>query len=366
MLKKTKVRLGALVAAVAVITVFGGVAAQADPSAGTFKTLSGVGSDTIQDVENGMATVVPAIGSYDATGSATIQTKSGGAPFARPNGSGAGLNALSASSDGSLYSNGGSPSTNISITGQVDYARSSSGPASNSTPNQLTFIPFALDAVTFAVNAASDFPRDIPIGTAAQMTQTPKPFTLRNIYNCLVTSYTDANSNTVTIRPLLPQQGSGTRKFWLQTLGITDGASLPSCVTDIGNTVEEHNGTFLTGPGDIAPFSVAQWIAQGNWSALPAPVTERRGDVALGSIASVKPYTIDAGTGAVLNTDFPITRNVYNVVATSRLSDPNIIATFEGTSSAFCTNTAIIKKYGFGTLGSLCGDTTDFHQAFTQ
>lgn len=365
MLKKTKVRLGALVAAVAVITVFGGVAAQADPSAGTYKTLSGVGSDTIQDVENGLATAIPAIGSYDATGSATIQTKSSGPSFQRPNGSGAGQNALSASLDGSLFSTGVGTATE-SISNQVDYARSSSGPSTSLPGTDLTFIPFALDAVTYAVNAASDFPRDIPLGTAAQMTQTPKPFTLRNIYNCLVTHYTDGDGNSILIRPLLPQQGSGTRKFWLQTLGITDGASLPGCVTDLSNSVEEHNGTFLTGPGDIAPFSVAQWIAQGNWSALPAPVTERRGDVVLGSIGGVKPFTIGVGTGAVLNTSFPVTRNVYNVVGTSRLSDPTIAATFVGTGSAFCTNTAIIKEYGFGTLGSLCGNTTLYKQAFTQ
>jgi ABC-type phosphate transport system substrate-binding protein len=109
---------------------------------------------------------VSSIGSYDATGSATIQTKAGGPSFVRPNGSGAGANALSDSAQGGTHL-----FNSVDITGQVDFARSSSGPSGSGTA--LTYIPFAKDAVTFAVNAASDFPRDIPIGSSSQDSTSP-------------------------------------------------------------------------------------------------------------------------------------------------------------------------------------------------
>jgi ABC-type phosphate transport system substrate-binding protein len=350
MLRRTKLRLGVAALALCTVATTGVISASADPTAPTFRTLSGVGSDTIQDIDNGLSTVIPALGSYDATGSATIVTKSGGVSYARPNGSGAGLNALSDSAQGGTHLFNG-----VDITGQVDFARSSSGPSGSGTA--LTYIPFAKDAVTFAVNAASDFPRDIAVGSASQDATTPAPFTLRNIYRCTVTTYTSGAGDDITIRPLLPQQNSGTRKFWLSTIGLTE-AQVAGCATDLSNTVEEHNGTFVTGPGDIVPFSIAQFIAQGNWSTLPSAVLERRGNIDLGQISGVKPYNVTIGSGAVLNTSFPVTRNVYNVVQTSRLAESAIAATFVGSSSAVCSNATLIKKYGFGTLGSACGSTT--------
>lgn len=363
MLRKNKVRLGAVVVAVASATLLGSFTANADPTAGSFPALAGVGSDTIQDVMNGMATAIPAIGSYDATApvgaanTTTITTRSGGTAFTRPNGSGAGQNALSASIDGSAF-NG------VVITGSVDFARSSSGPDTTGHPGtQLTFIPFAKDAVSYAVNEASDFPRSIPQGSAAAAAANPSALTLWNIYHCTATSYTDSNSNSVTIIPLLPQSGSGTRKFWDSTFSLNEN-SLPSCVTDLNGTVEEHNGAALTGPGDIMPFSISQYIAQGNWQGLPSTVQERRHAAALGSVDGIAPYILSgAGTVAspyalVQNPGFGINRLVYNVVATSRLSETAIHNTFVGTTSAVCSNGAIIKEYGFATIGSACGSTT--------
>jgi hypothetical protein len=362
MLRKNKVRLGAIVAVVASATLLGAITANADPAANSYPALAGVGSDTIQDVMNGMSSVIPAIGSYDATApvgstnTTTITTRSGGVAFTRPNGSGAGQNALSASIDGSAY-NG------VVITGDVDFARSSSGPSSSFPGTQLTFIPFARDAVSYAVNEASDFPRDIPEGSAAAAATNPTALTLWNIYHCTATTYTDSNTNPVTIIPLLPQSGSGTRKFWDSTFGLTEG-SLPACVTDLNGTVEEHNGSALTGPGDIMPFSISQYIAQGNWQGLPSTVQERRHAAALGSIDGITPYQITGGT-VVQNPNFEINRLVYNVVATSRLTDPTIKATFVGSTSAVCSATNIIKEYGFSTIGTLCG-TTNLTQGLTQ
>lgn len=368
MSSKNKLRLGVVAAAAVAALAFGAAApAYADPSG--FKPLNGVGSDTTQDVMNGIATVVPAIGSYDAFGSTQIQTTSGGVFFNRPNGSGNGQKALSAAlvpAGHTWPASGG-----VDVSGQVDFARSSSGPSSSLNGTDLTFIPFARDAVSYAVSASSDFPRDVALGNASQDAITPAPFTLRNIYRGTVTSYLDSNLEPVTIRPLLPQTGSGTRSFWISALGLTEGQiTAGGKATDLGNTVQEHNGTFVTQPGDLVPFSIAQYIAQGNHGGLPAaaPVTERRGNIVLGNIDTVKPY-INGANGPELNTSFPVNRLVFNVVSTARLSgtstaDQLLQATFAGSTSSVCAATAQIKQYGFGTIGSLCGNTSTYRQAY--
>lgn len=375
MLKKTKLHVSATalaVAALALVTVSAGPAL-ADPAPGFTGSLAGVGSDTIQDVLNGIVHDYPNdIASYDAVDpvsglaygattttttspNVTIQTKSGGPTFARPNGSGQGITALSDSINGN-------PWNGQTITGQIDFARSSSGPSGNGTA--LTFLPFAQDAVTYAVNQASDFPRSLafdPQNNGVRVSTTT--LTLYNIYHCTRTTYTDSNLNPVTIRPLLPQSGSGTRKFWESKLGLNDSA-LPSCVKDVtstGGKVEEHNGNALLGAGDIMPFSIAQYISQGNHAALLTSegvnVVERKGQAALGSIDGNSPYQI-SGTSVIMNPSFPINRLVYNVVATSRLNEAGISSVFVGNSSKVCSDTSTIASFGFSTIGSACGVST--------
>jgi ABC-type phosphate transport system substrate-binding protein len=360
MLNTTKLRLGAVAAAVAAVAFVttAAVPAFADPSAGGFKALVGVGSDTIQDVMNGMGSKIPAIGSYDAINPTTgekgdlITTKVGGPAYVRPNGSGQGIQALS-------YSISGTQWQGKDITNQVDFARSSSAPKNNGTA--LTFIPFAQDAVTYAVNQASDFPRNLPFDVKdGNGVRNTTALSLYNIYHCTARQYTATSLAKITINPLLPQSGSGTRTYWEGKLGLDD-ANLPTCVKDVnaqGKSVQEHDGTTLTSAGDIVPFSIAQYIAQGNHKAIAddtaVNVVERKGQVALGSIDSTRPLII-SGTTVKMNPSFPVNRLVYNVVATSRLSESAIASTFVGTSSAVCTNTAVIEQFGFATIGDACG-----------
>jgi ABC-type phosphate transport system substrate-binding protein len=368
MLKKNKLRLGVATAA-AVCAVAMAVSASpafADPSG--FKALSGVGSDTIQDVMNGMGSAVPAIGSYDAVDPSNgvagglIQTKSGGPTFVRPNGSGDGVAALSDSLEGSAHTWHG-----VDITGQVDFARASG--FQGSTGTDVTYIPFALDAVTYAVNAGSDFPRNLPLGGASDAASR---LSLYNIYHCIKTTYTDSNFNTVPIHPLVPQSGSGTAKFWASTLGFSDSA-LPTCVKRVNTdstpvTVEEHNGTSIDDPGDIVPFSIAQYIAQGNHAtisqAFGVSVTERRGNVALGGING-QPALRESGTSTVMNSLFPVTRDVFNVISSAAVTPASTLkSTFVGASSSVCQQSALIVAFGFQTISN-CGDTS-LQGAFTQ
>ena len=368
MLKKNKLRLGVATAAAvcAVALSVSATPAFADPSG--FKTLSGVGSDTIQDVMNGMGAHIAAIGSYDAVDPANgaiggnITTKSGGPAYVRPNGSGDGVKALSDSIEGGTHLWNG-----VNISGQVDFARASG--FQGSTGTDVTYIPFALDAVTYAVNAGSDFPRVLPLGSAADAAS---KLSLYNIYHCIKTTYTNSDGDPVTIHPLTPQSASGTAKFWATTLGFND-AALPTCVKRVNTDtvpaiVEEHNGTSIDDAGDIVPFSIAQYIAQGNHASIAqafgVSVLERRGNVVLGSING-QPAIRESGTTTVMNPSFPVTRQVFNVVSSSLVTPAGPIkSTFVGASSAVCNESALIEAFGFQTIAN-CGDTS-LQGAFTQ
>lgn len=325
--------IGAVVAVAAMATP-----AFADPSSTTdYRTLAGVGSDTTQDVINGLAESIAdadgakVIASWDARGSATITTKAAGCEFARPNGSGAGRTALK-----------NAKTADNPIAGCVDFARSSSGtaPVIGGTG---TWIPFGVDAVTYAINEGSDLPDNL---TDVQLSR---------IYQCL-----DTEIAGTPVVPLLIQSGSGTRAFWNSRVGITESeiaAGDYPCLEDLDNTVQEHTGDVLKDHNEyILPFSIAQFLAQGNAGQVVDGVTvnviDRRGPALLGSINSVTPTA-----NGNLNTDFPNRRDVYTIVASADLEVPAIASTFVGATSAVCTRTSIIQAYGFGATAA-CGDTT--------
>lgn len=351
MQKNLKLRLGVVATLAAAVLAFGAASpASADPSGP--KDINGTGSDTTQDLVSGVATVVSNLGSYDAIGTPTITVN--GTSFNRPVGSGAGVRALSSSIRGIAYAG------TVLPVGTLQFARSSA--LRTESGSQLTYIPFAKDAVTVASSASSDFPKDVSLGAVGQASNV---FTLRNIYLGTVTSFVDSNLTAITIRPLLPQQNSGTRNFWVTALGTTEAAlTAGGKATDLGNTVIEHDGSFLKTDGDIVPFSIAQFISQGNYRTLPTAVVERRGNIALSSIDGAKPI-VYAGGLVQLNADFPVSRLVYNVVETRALttttptsSDSAIQAAFAGSGSSICAATTQIKQYGFGTIGTQCGNTS--------
>ncbi|MFJ9869280.1 Ig-like domain repeat protein [Streptomyces sp. NPDC101165] len=318
-------------ALVAAAVVAGGLAlaspAYADPTpAGTFRQLVGVGSDTTQDVLNALAgdtvngtsyagTAVKSAGgagiaSYDAiepgTGSTTsnITTRSGGPSFLRPNGSGKGRLALSQSLTGDKYPD----SSGVAIKGQVDFARSSSGPSTSGTA--LTYIPFARDAVGVAVKGSA----------LNSLTQDQ----LHDIYSGALTQV-----NGQTVHPKIPQSGSGTRKFFLSAIGLTDATLSPNIPT-----VQENQGdAALTEDGALVPFSVGSWIAQNNGV---SPDFTKTSAAAGGHLAAVQlpgdtgatsPVTTVNGKLAPVNAYYENStfgRDVYDVVP-SRAIDPTSI-----------------------------------------
>ncbi len=374
MQKNTKLRFGVVAAFAAAALAIGTAApAYADPT-GPAKPLNGTGSDTTQDVMNFVASQVPAIGNWNAVPAGSNITVDG-ITFNRPIGSGDGVRALSRSLQG-LTSGAPIPPATVAPTlpfGTLDFARSSALRTESGT--QLTYIPFAGDATTIAFNASSDFPRDVALGSA---TDIGNPFTLRNIYLGTRQNFRDSNGDLITIRPLLPQTGSGTRLYWVTEVLATDEGAIATGgrATDLGNTVQEHDGRFLTGPGDIVPYSVAQWIAQSNSTAEglststaasirpnPTGTVDRRGGAILGAIDTVKPIAF-AGTVYATNPDFLPSRLVYNVVETRALTsnpavgDDQLIRDTFGPGGTLCAAMLLPGQRAFGfTPIANCGAT---------
>lgn len=330
-------RAAVLVGAAALGMGLFGAPAQADPASGEYRQLVATGSDTTQDVLNGIGSVVEdpdlspddqLIASYNATGSAQIQTRPDDWPaactFDRPNGSSAGITRLLQDIDA-----GGNC---------VDFARSSRGP--NTAGSDLTFVPFALDAVAPAVR------NDSPLA-AHEFTQAE----LEGVYQCEITEI-----EGVPVTPLIPQPNSGTRDFWSDTVGI-DSDNPPACVSDVngdGQLVQEHDGRSLTRASDLMPYSIAQYIAQTN--SADTGVVDRRGQSQLQAVGGQDPVV-----GGEMNAAFPVNRDVYNVFQTSRLTETDIDRVFTGADAELCTggSAAAEQRALFGFAASPnCGNTT--------
>lgn len=404
---------GALALGMAVLGFTGLALAQATPAmADPTEQLVVVGSDTIQDVYNQLATNASGnlIGSYDAVNPVTkvaheIITPVDGTAgtncsYARPNGSGEGASALRWALNQNT-TNGGAAPTPVPQLGCVDIARSSSGPTSQnlqSNTGPIIYVPFALDAVGTATgpadvtacptyNPCPSFsvvtpnngtvtvsPVNTAISTADQFTFGD----LQTLYdNCqpvteggITYDPTGTIAGDTKIDLYLPQAGSGTRSFWSTTIGF-NGTTPPSCVHDhiVGGAlqndnvqVEEHDGTaMVTDPNGFGPFSIAQWIAQRNHH------NDRRHGVVLhnltpaGGTTPVSPFSNGNPQTGSLNTNFPITRDVYSVVSFARVtntSDP-LFGLLNGPTSFVCSSQSALIQYGFGLIPSTCGQITN-------
>jgi phosphate transport system substrate-binding protein len=391
-------RLQGLVAVTTTVVGLAGFAvAQASPAlADPTQSYVSVGSDTIQDVSNQFAIDVAGnqLGSYNAvnpvTGAAheliTPAKASNGAncSFTRPNGSGEGVNAL-------RYSiNPSTTATQLAVPPQqgcIDIARSSSAPGGNaSTSGQLIYIPFALDAVTGATGPSTAGTIGGVNAVATQIT-TADSFTLADLVNLYKNCATvteggvtynpgTAGAGQVQINLYIPQAGSGTRSFWANTLNFSNTAP-PACVhdtmvagADTGLPVEEHDGTAVaTDPNGYGPFSIAQWISQRNGH------NDRRHGAVVHNIGGTSPFSNGNPATGALNTAFPITREVYNVVQYDRVVntgdgkfDAGLAAMLAGTNSSLCQDSFHIQNYGFALLGAsttdTCGSTASSLRAF--
>jgi ABC-type phosphate transport system substrate-binding protein len=349
--------------------------ASADPNPlpGNTRPLQGEGSDTTEEVMNGMSDVIvdgsnnKLISSWNAKGSTAFQTRASGCNYlgnngestytegVRANGSGNGQKALRDAF-----------TTGTATNGCLDFSRSSSSPsAANLGTVEVKALALATDSLTFALNRSTVIPRQL---TAQN---------LIDIYHCNFGGFT---SNTW--KALIPQAGSGTRSSWLAKVGLTEGdLTNPSafpCVTDQsdlgtrGGThpLQEHDLRTLNGTS-IAPVSVAQWV-----SMMGGGVdNDLRGSSMLGTIKASTgtipevsyPISLNTSYGNLAGTsdDFAATRTVYNVLPTRILTGganakPEAISVFEDTdptavnTALICNRPDVILKFGFAPI-STCG-----------
>jgi ABC-type phosphate transport system substrate-binding protein len=343
--------------AAATTAIFAGTAlADAPPSYTPVITdLAGMGSDTAEIVMNKLtwgedvpatnpavtgynSTVAQSAGwynSYNATGSATVDTKPGCVGITRQNGSSAGINALKAAPTLSTVDN---------TTPCLDFARSSRGPNANGSDvdnlgNPLFFLPYALDGLQYASATTTNAPQTLQVAA------------LKAIYTTVGITWNNAavgGTSTDVIQKVIPQAGSGTRSFFEAQLGIADNQLASDVIV-----AQEHDPVPIAANADrIGPFSSARFTHTN-----PAGI-QLDGPV---PTCTFHPTTCSGPTG------FFATRNIYNVV---RL-DPNtflVPAKFNamfgdgsGTGTPFVCSSAgaaLIQGEGFIPLpnGTAAGD----------
>lgn len=330
-----RVVCGALVVTSAAVVTTS--SALADPPKGVVPAPSaivGVGSDTTEQVMQVLSTKYNAtkpankLYSFNATGTAKIRPKRGGAVIPRPDGSSAGIAAMA---------------KNQKVSGNflLDFARSSRARDTSSDPSTFKFVRFGQDAVTWAAGPNTHAPRSL---TTAQLTR---------IFKCTVRNWKALGGTNGTIKPVLPQTGSGTRAFFLGALGMTD-SQVGGCVTQ---GVQENEGSaavYRNFPRVVvAPYSVSKYIAQ-----VFNHHQDVHGKLALHRIAGVAP-TRGTGTNTVINARFPAhwKRFLYNVLRQSAMATTRIRRVF-GPKGWICTSAAAkatLKSYGIRSLGSQCG-----------
>jgi ABC-type phosphate transport system substrate-binding protein len=366
--------------AAAAITALVATPALADPPTGVTpkpRDVVGVGSDTIQNVFDQFSVDYNAthtsgkLYSFDALNPKTgamgdpIKTKSGSANcnIPRPDGSSAGITALeNTKPDGTS----GRPC--------IDFARSSRARGSTD-PNTISFINLAEDGVTVATQPGSHAPANL-LTTAA----------LTGIYNCSITHWNQIPGNTggstATIAAMLPQNGSGTRSFFLGALGLTaPGGCVSTSATQQGaagngaNTLQENQGvapSLNTNKANVIfPFSIGKWIAEKFHSAScgtnaqcfadptnchPTSTQNKfgcntAGTMVLNKINGTAP-TKGTGANTVINGAFTANflRLVFEVVNSAAGTIPTYLRSYFGPTGFTCNSakaTTDLRHYGF-------------------
>ncbi|GAA1031986.1 MULTISPECIES: substrate-binding domain-containing protein [Amycolatopsis] len=250
------VGVSAALAAGAALLLPGTASAIPGPN-GTKEVVAAVGSDTIADVTSAV---------FAAANSSTANTDpdnyvnvppvlAPGTSFTVPGDkfspAGTTYNASNPPPNGSTAGKAALAAAASAGNGAVDVARSSS-PRSSSDPAEFQYYAFAKDGVSWAASST---------GAGAGVTLTLDQ--LRGIYSGTITNWNQVGGTNAPIAVYLPQVGSGTLSFFTNTVLGFDPTTKPVTINRFqeneGNTIEAGKQSTA-----IAPYSVAQWVAQGN------------------------------------------------------------------------------------------------------
>jgi hypothetical protein len=362
-------------------------AANAEPNpASPCRAYSTFGSDTTQDVWNGLSNGGPIadVASYNASGSTYVSDPCLSHHWLRPVGSGNGAKFLSAAYDTGAHTWAAqdvAPTVTQEqpTSADVAFSRSSSGPSV--TGSDLTYIPFARDAVSVAFNKvnASDPTPNLTADQLKSIYGGPSAFVAGS-----GVTYTPVGSSSPTavflngtqVFPYLPQSGSGTRQFFLGAIGLSNTFAFPSYVNTQESYLENNGGliadtTSHDHDNSLVPFSAAQWIAQKN-TATTGIANTIASDEDLATIGGVDPLNRSGSApvpGALYGTKNAITglygtlstsgygvfaRDTYNVIPSDRYTGgAHADATLVTDLTADLDTTAarsVISTYGFGNL----------------
>ncbi len=304
---------GACLAALS-LTVGSAVADPTGPP--TFRALAGGGADGPENMMNALSEIITiggtkVIGSYNVTGPSPITTKdpatTPGCTIPRPTNGGSGINALIASR------NAGN--------GCLQFARQVTNDSADRPGTNLTYIPYARDALSFVIRTGSPLPQSLTVAN------------LFSIYNCDVAG----------INPLLGSFGAGTRRLFLTSIGHTDSANFTTLHTCVTDGVPENRGIQLINANQIAPHSVAQYLSQKN-NVSP----DSTGRTLLGLINGI--------SAPIVNNAVTIPRDIYTVVPNTFVGTEPTNTVFVGPGSRVCQNAATIQRFSFGTHPD-CGST---------
>jgi ABC-type phosphate transport system substrate-binding protein len=334
----------------------------------------------------------------------------GGINVDRPNGSGQGRRALTAAFNGVGF---GVPAVTCTSTfdnfaGLIHFSRSSSG--SSATTGNLTYVPFARDALQWVYSAPS-----VPLAVSDLTTAEVQGLHTNSGGSAVLTK---GGTRIIACRI---QDGSGTYTSWGSNMGLnvptnaTDKTTLETSTSECRNAfdsvqigingVQEHDpvgikdvcdriraGYTPAGGGSpvaaqpntqcIIGYSVANWVAQFNDRGtrnLPVTPTAATGGVFnVGTRdLGVAGYVINGPADAAPNTTYfngSFGRDVYNVIPTSILTLPGntalktmLLAGFDsegpGSGPAMCGTVAVATRtlMGFGApVGQPCGATGAF------
>lgn len=375
-------------AAIAILGVSVGTA-MADPSSTpAAQSIVAVGSDTLTPTFDQFAPDYDATSptyplySFDATGSATINTKNNAAcsNLTRPNGSGAGISSVSTS-----------PSF---VSGGVTYKCEDLGRASraltSTDPANMAQDIIGEDLISYSYLPSGHIPSNLT------------PTELKAIFSCnanLINSSFGVNTpvteneiggvGTDQVMPVIPQSSSGTRQTWLvNDLGLSN-TTVASCVTNgsytsggTTTTIEENEGTnpvFSTSTNAnaadvIFPFSGGDYVCYNDTKACQATQFNgefNTGSLVLGDINGLAPLSGTAPNQTINVSGFVSTfdRSLYvDFISTgTKPFIPTYLQALLGTGTKgtgwICTKTAPatgqadITKYGFANNNN-CGTVT--------
>jgi hypothetical protein len=382
-----KVVAGAAVAA-ATLALVAGVAV-ADPPTGvtpSATSIVGVGSRTTEYLLDQLALNYDAahrsgtqIYSIDACLGRTpcggnVVTKKGCKPISREsiNGTSAGISALEANSpEGKSYC--------------IDFARSSRGPE-GFDPTDITFVPLALDNVTYATLAkGSNVPTNL---TTVQLHKiyscdVTRPGYKDNTWGALLGPKAKKGTRNIRIAPYLPQPGSEDLSFFWSATSALPGQ--PGRCWIEPATLEENEGVnpvfaSKNAPNILIPYSAGRWVAQQYHSAACArkgcPAANGQNVVIECKTPTVSQNLFGCDVNGVLRVNdidgtSPVTGKVLNPKFTPRFietlydvvrgadSIPRYLQKFFGPKGAFCSKPyqSVIRAYGFR-ADPACGSLT--------